>query len=183
MATSRKTAAKKTTATADRAERAATARANPAQDVQDAMVKPLKGMADRLQNLKLGGAAGAILDSGRKDLKALMQANEQSYKGLQAVMKRQTDMLKSSITEWQSTVGSMSGKDPKESLAKLDEMGRAAFQRALDDMKELAQLAAKSQADAFEVMRQRISDNVEQVGKLLQTPSSSTRGGGKGNDK
>ena len=170
MATSRKTTAARKTAAATGSAGKSTARANPAQDIQDAMVKPLKGMADRLQNLKLGGAAGAVLDNGRKDLKALMQANEQSYKGLQAVMKRQTDMLKASITEWQGTVGSMSGKDPKESLAKLDEMGRAAFQRALDDMKELAQLAAKSQADAFEVMRQRINDNVEQVGKLLQSP-------------
>ncbi|MDB5730308.1 MAG: phasin [Variovorax sp.] len=164
MATSRKTTAAGKTAAGN------TARDDADQDGQETTDSSPKGMADRLQKLNLTGAAGAMLDSGRKDLKALMQANEQSYKGLQAVMKRQTELLKSSIGEWQRTVGSMSGKDPKENLAKLDEMGRAAFQRALDDMKELAQLAAKAQADSFDVMRQRISDNVEQVSKLLQKP-------------
>lgn len=144
-----------------------TTRANPAADIQDAMVKPLKGLTERLQNLKLSGAAGAILESGRKDLAALVKANEKSYQGLQAVVQRQTEMLRSAITEWQGAVSSMPGKDPKDNLAKLDEMGKAAFQRALDDIRELAELAARSQSDAFEVMRQRISANVEQVSQLL----------------
>lgn len=140
-----------------------------AADVQDAFVKPLKGMAERLQNLPLAGAAGSIVESGRKDLQALMQANEKSYQGLQAVVQRQTEMLKSSIQEWQGTVKGMStAGDPREGLAKLDAMGKAAFKQALDDIRELSELAAKSQADAFTVVRNRIRDNVDEVSKLLQ---------------
>jgi len=162
MATSSKsTAAKKATA-APKASRP-----NPVQDIQDAMVKPLKGMSERLKNLNLNGAASALLDSGRKDLQALVQANEKSYKGLQDVVQRQTELLKSSIGEWQGVVKSLPGKNPKESFAQLDEMGKAAFKRALDDIKELAELAATSQADAFKVMRERIDDNVEQARKML----------------
>lgn len=163
MATrSKPTAANKTGA----APKAASA--NPVQGIQDAMAKPFKGMTERLQNLNVSGAAGALLDSGRKDLKALVQANEKSYKGLQSVVQRQTEMLKTAIGEWQGAVKSMPGKDVKEGLAELDEMGRTAFKRALDDIKELAELAAKSQADAFNVVRERINDNVEQARKLLQ---------------
>ena len=128
----------------------------------------LKGMAERLQNANLTGAGSKLLDSGRKDLQAVMQANEKSYKGLQTVVQRQTELIKSAITEWQSAAKAMPGKDPKESLAKLDELGRASFQRAIDDIKELADLAAKSQKDAFEVVRQRVQDNVDEVTKLLQ---------------
>ena len=58
-----------------------------ADDVQEAFVKPLKGMAERLQNLPLAGAASTIVESGRKDLQALMEANERSYQGLQAVVR------------------------------------------------------------------------------------------------
>ena len=182
MATTKKTAAKKAPAAAKKA--AAAPAANAVQDMQEAMTKPFKGAVEKLRSLKLPGvpeafknvnlqgAASAVLDNRRKDLKALVEANEKSYKGLQAVVQRQAEMLKSSIGEWQSTVKEMPGKDPKENLAKLDEMARASFKRALDDMKELADLAAKSQADAFNVVRERINDNVEQVSKLL-------KGGGK----
>jgi phasin family protein len=140
------------------------------EDVQQAFVKPLKGMAERLQNLPLAGAAGAIVESGRKDLQALVQANEKSYQGLQAVVQRQTEMLKSSIEDWQGTVKGMTGANPRDNLAKLDAMGKAAFKQALDDIRELSEMAAKSQADAFDVVRRRIQDNVDEVSKLLKQP-------------
>ena len=155
MATAKKAAAKKTS----------TSSASPN---AEALLNPLKGMAERLQNLDLTGSAGKVLDSSRKDLQALMQANEKSYKGLQTVVQRQTEMIKSAIGEWQTAAKGMPGKDAKENLAKLDELGRASFQRAVDDIKELATLAAQSQKDAFEVVRERIQSNVDEVTKLLQ---------------
>jgi len=166
MATRKTTAAKKSAPTGSTAKKTSP-QADPTADIRDAIAKPFKGLAERLQNLKLSGTAGAVLDSGRKDLAALVKANEKSYQGLQAVVARQTEMLRTAITDWQGTMSAMPGKDPKENMAKLDEMGRAAFQRALDDMRELAELAAKSQADAYDIMRQRISDNVDQVSQLL----------------
>ncbi|VWX59358.1 Phasin [Burkholderiales bacterium 8X] len=141
---------------------------------QEAFVKPLRGMAEgmaeRMQNLPMAGAAGALLQSGRKDLEALMQANEKSYQGLQTLVQRQTEMLKASILDWQGTVKGMTTADPRENIAKLDAMGKAAFKQALNDIRELSELAAKSQAEAFDVVRQRIQDNVDEVGKLLKTP-------------
>ena len=127
-------------------------------------------MAERLQNLPLAGAASTIVESGRKDLQALMEANERSYQGLQAVVARQTEMLKASIVDWQGTVKGMSPAEPRENLAKLDAMGKAAFKQALDDIRELSELAAKSQAEAFDIVSQRIRANVDEVSKLLKTP-------------
>lgn len=163
MATAKKAAAKKKTTASS-----STASAKTAMPTAADMLNPLKGMADKLQNLNLTGGAGKLLESGRKDLAALMQANEKSYQGLQTVVQRQTEMIKSAIAEWQTAAKAMPGKDPKENLAKLDELGRQSFQRAIDDIKELANLAAKSQADAFDVVRQRIQANVDEVTKLLQ---------------
>ncbi|RZL61089.1 MAG: phasin family protein [Variovorax sp.] len=155
MATAKKAAAKKTTASSTGPN-------------ADAVLNPLKGMAERLQKLDLTGSAGKVLDSSRKDLQALMQVNEKSYQGLQTMVQRQTEMIKSAIGEWQEAAKGMPGKDAKENLAKLDELGRASFQRAVDDIKELATLAAQSQKDAFEVVRERIQSNVDEVTKLLQ---------------
>ena len=165
MATAKKAAAKKTTASSSSGSTASAKKAAPS--AAD-MLNPLKGMADRLQNLNLTGGAGKLLDSGRKDLQALMEANEKSYQGLQTVVQRQTEMIKHAITEWQTAAKEMPGKDAKENLAKLDELGRQSFQRAIDDIKELANLAARSQADAFDVVRQRIQSNVDEVTRMLQ---------------
>ena len=165
MATAKKAAAKKTT---DSSNNSSTkAEAPGAADMLNPM-KNLKAMTDRLQELNLTGGAGKLLESGQKDLQALMQANEKSYQGLQTVVQRQTEMIKSAIAEWQTAAKEMPGKDPKANLAKLDELGRQSFQRAVDDIKELANLAAKSQADAFELVRQRIQANVDEVTKMLK---------------
>ena len=145
--------------------------ANPLEDMQTmqkAFAKPLQEMGERLQQLNVSGAASAIAASGRKDLEALIKANQKSYQGLQAVVQRQTEMLRDSITAWQGTVKSLPGSDPKEGIAKLDAMGKAAFKQALDDIRELADMAARSQAEAFEIVRERITSNVDDVKKLLK---------------
>ena len=137
MATAKKAAAKKTTASSSTKEAPNAAEMlNP--------LKNLKAMTDRLQDLNLTGGASKLLESGQKDLQALMQANEKSYQGLQTVVQRQTEMIKSAIAEWQTAAKEMPGKDPK------------------------ANLAAKSQADAFELVRQRIQSNVDEVTKMLK---------------
>lgn len=137
-------------------------------DIQEAFAQSFKGITDRMQNLNITGSAATLLESGRKDIEALVEANKRSYQGLQTVVQRQTEMLRNSITEWQGAMQGMQGQDMSANLAKLDEMGKAAFQQALNDIRELADVAAKSQAEAFEIVRKRVSDNVEQVTQLLQ---------------
>ncbi|MDM0046723.1 TIGR01841 family phasin [Variovorax dokdonensis] len=163
MATSRKT-----TTGAKPAAAKASAHGAQMEDMQKAFAQPLKEMGERLQNMNLGTAASAIAASRRKDLEAMVKANQKAYQGLQSVVARQTEMLRNSIAEWQSTVKTMPGGDAKQNIAKLDEMGRASFKRALDDIRELAEMAAKSQADAFEIVRGRIEENVEEVREMLK---------------
>lgn len=174
MATSSKTAAAKSAPASKKSTASAgstTGGANPMehmQKMQKAFAKPLQEMGERLQNLSASGAASAIASNGRKDLEALIKANQKSYQGLQSVVQRQTEMLRDSITAWQGTMKSLPGGDPKEGMAKLDAMGKAAFKQALDDIRELADMAAKSQAEAFEIVRERIASNVDEVTKLLK---------------
>jgi phasin family protein len=165
MATSKSSTASHTTA----AKKARSATAMPsAEDVQDAFIKPLKGMAEQLQNLPLAGAAGAIAENARKDLQAMVQANQKAFVDLQAVVQRQTGTLKDSIVKWQEAVKGMTGSDPRNNLATLNDMAKADFKNALDNVRELSELAAASQAATLEAFRQRVRANVDEVSKLLQ---------------
>ena len=58
MATSKKTAPKKTAPAAKKAA----PRANPVQDIQEAMAKPFKGVTERLQALNIPGIAERFKD-------------------------------------------------------------------------------------------------------------------------
>ena len=84
MATAKKAAAKKTT---DSSNSSSKTEAPGAADMLNPM-KNLKAMTDRLQELNLTGGASKLLESGQKDLQALMQANEKSYQGLEELTDR-----------------------------------------------------------------------------------------------
>ena len=53
-------------------------------------------------------------------------------------------------------------------LGRVDEMAKQAFTMALENIRELGELAARSQAEAFEIVRKRIMENVNEVSALMQ---------------
>jgi phasin family protein len=179
MATTRKTAAKSTRKTARktsarktvkraapkaaaRASAAATATATGAQKLFDLS---MGGLGQTLEQLNLSGVAGTIAEGRRKDLAALIAANKKSYEGIQAVVARQTSMLRNAVTEWQAMAqggGSVHG------LGRVDEVAKQTFTMALENIRELGELAARTQAEAFEIVRQRIMENVEEVNALMR---------------
>ncbi|WP_295530524.1 TIGR01841 family phasin [uncultured Pseudacidovorax sp.] len=135
--------------------------------MQEAASKSLQEMAQRMQGMDVTGTAALLLENSRKDMEAMVKASSMAREGLQSVVQRQTEMLKQSIEQWRDTLQSMPGQDMKAQLGKIDSMGRASFQQALEDIRELADLTAKSQTEAFEIVRQRVNENVEQARQLL----------------
>ncbi|MFI4879140.1 MAG: TIGR01841 family phasin [Steroidobacterales bacterium] len=122
-----------------------------------------------LRRLKLSDAANVLIEGRRKDLEALVQANRTAYEGLQALVKRRTELLKDAIGEWQSVARMVNVAGPAASLAKAQELAKGTFQTSLENIRELAELMATSQAAAFEIVRERIRENVEEVRELLKS--------------
>jgi phasin family protein len=151
--------------TARSAAKAAPARAASAQSLFD---MPMAGLNKTLDRLNLSGVAGTIAEGRRKDLAALIAANKKSYEGLQAVVARQTSMLKNAVAEWQSMAQGMSQGEGRQGFGQMDQVAKNAFTMALDNIRELGELAARSQAEAFEIVRRRIMENVEEVNALLR---------------
>jgi phasin family protein len=72
------------------------------------------------------------------------------------------------MAEWQGAMAGMAGKSPQEMAAKGTELATQAFGRALANMRELAEMASKSQAQTYEVLNRRFQDNLEDLRKLMQ---------------
>jgi phasin family protein len=120
-----------------------------------------------ISQFKLPGIdTGAILESRRKDIEALAEANTTALAGVQSLASKQADILRTTLTELQALVGrlSASGGQP----ANAGEVVQQALHKALTDMQELADTAYRAQSDSVAVVTKRVAEHVEELKTLLQ---------------
>ena len=130
---------------------------------------PFVDVTKLLEQFKLPGIdMNAIMQARRKDMEALAQANQIAYETMQALARREAEILQQTMSEWQGAMAGMAGKNPAELAAKGTELASQAFGRALANMRELAEMASKSQTQTYEVLNKRFQENLEDLRKLMQ---------------
>ena len=123
---------------------------------------PFGDMKKMLEQFKMPGVdMTAILESQRKDVEALVEANKSAYEAMQAIARKQTEMMAESVQVMQEAAKSAS--DP----AKQTEVVRSAFEKTIADMKELAEMARRSQSDAMTHISQRAAQHMEEIRKMM----------------
>ena len=168
--TARKPVAKRSGSAARKAvAKRPTESAPAAKSKASSAVDAVSQMARSLEGIHLRSLASKLVEGRRQDLEAIILANRKSFKGIQAVVKRQTDLLKAAIGEWRSVVKVMRVAGPKESIARLDELAKQSFLMAIANVRELAELSAKTQAEAFDLVKQRVNQNIDEVSALLES--------------
>jgi len=110
---------------------------------------------------------GAILESRRKDIEAIAEANTTALAGVQSLAQKQSEILHTTLTELQSLVSRVS-KSEAQPAANTGEVVQQALQKALVDMQELADTAYRAQADSVAVVTKRVAEHVEELKTLLQ---------------
>ena len=108
-----------------------------------------------MKDFKLPGVDMAtILEREKKNIEALTEANRVAFEGWQALVHRQAEILQESVKR---AVGTVQGEDLG---TKRMDLAAHAFETALSNMRELAEMAAKSQKEAFEIIRKRVEENL-----------------------
>jgi phasin family protein len=131
------------------------------------MTNAFGDLTKMIEQFKLPGVDTAEIEAARrKDVEALVQANQAAYEGMQALAKKQADMLKQAMEDIQSAVKGAAGSvgDP----AKQGELARKAYEKVLSDMQDLAGIARKSQSDAMVSITQRGTQHLEEVKKMMK---------------
>src|ERR1700733_4849015 len=106
---------------------------------------PFGDLTKMLEQFKVPGVdMSALIESRRKDIEAIVEANKTAYESMQAVARKQQEMLARAMQDIQAAA-TTGISDP----AKQSEVARNAYVKAIDDMKDLAEIARKSQADAM----------------------------------
>lgn len=128
-------------------------------------------MSKMLGDVKIPGFdMQAIMDAQRKNIEALTAANQAAVQGMQAVAQRQAEILSQSMNEVSSVAQQLAGAgNPQEMTAKQAELVRKAFEQALANMRELAEMVSKSNTEAFAIINKRVTESMQEL-KGLVTP-------------
>ena len=118
----------------------------------------------------------AILSSQRKNIEAVTAANQLAIEGLQAVIRRQAEIVRASLEEAGSYVNQVAAAGtPEEKATKQAELLKVAFEKSLSNVKELAELVAKSNTEAADVLSKRVSESLEEVKTAITKAQNARR--------
>lgn len=107
----------------------------------------------------------AIVESGRKDIEAIVEANKAAYQGLQALARKQSEMLGEALQKIQEAAQRGGAGD---SAAHAAELAREAWHKTMGDLKELAEIVQRSNADAMTRVTDRAIEHLQELKNFLQ---------------
>ena len=99
----------------------------------------------------------ALVDRERKNIEALAKANRIAFEGWQRLVRRQAEILQETMKEVVANAGQ------QDAIKKRADLAKEGFEKALANMRELAEITTQSQKEAFDVVRKRIEENVEDI--------------------
>lgn len=129
-----------------------------------------------------------LVEMNRKNFDALMRSASVAGEGAKALAEKQRQIIRTAFKETSAMVKDFQPTgSPQEIVAKQSEYARKAFEVAMQNTRDLAELATKSTTEAARIIRDRIHDNLselqESVGSAFaneekegsETPSNTSR--------
>ncbi len=109
----------------------------------------------------------AIMEGRRKDIEAIVKANEVALNGIKSVADKQAEMLQTVLGEIGTKLKSMA-QDGSPS-AKATEMAQQTIEKALGAMRTLAEANGQSQAQVLDVINTRVQQSIDEIRATLKT--------------
>lgn len=110
----------------------------------------------------------ALATAQRKNLEALSAANRVALEGAQAVAKRHAEILQQSMSDMTEAMRTVAGQsDPQDKAAKQAEVMKTAYERAVGNMKEIADLIQRSNSEALSLLNRRFAEAMDEVRGLV----------------
>lgn len=106
----------------------------------------------------------AVLASQQRNFDALSEANRRFAASFQAIGKRQAEIFQESIKELaDASKDAFSVSSPEANAVKQGELAKKVLDRALVNAREIAEMAAKANAETFEVINKRVLAGMEEL--------------------
>lgn len=109
-----------------------------------------------------------VVAAQRRNMEAIVAANQLAVEGYQAVARRQAEILRQSLEETSTVISELlTPGTPEDKVAKQAALVKASFEKASANIKELAELVAKSNSEAADVLSKRVKESIEELQTVL----------------
>lgn len=120
-------------------------------------------LSDMFKMPEMGKMPGFDLDkmveAQQKNVTALVEANKVALAGYQDLYKKQVALFEATLAATKDQMSEIQGQPlTAETATKSIEQLKAAFEKALADVKELAEMAQKANAGAFDIVKARMEE-------------------------
>lgn len=115
-----------------------------------------------------------LMASQQKNVEALTKANQVLLEGAQAVIQREVEIMQKAMQEFaEASRELMQEGDPQAQAQKRVELAKASFETALRNMRELAEMAGRSNREALEMINKRAMESFDEIrGAMAQQRGS-----------
>ena len=114
----------------------------------------------------------AFITAQQKNFQAFSSAHQLAFEGLQAVAKRQSEILQSSVEQFGKAGQQMMGaKGPEDAFAMQAEFTKDAYETTLANVRELTEMVTKSNSEAFDVINQRVAAGLDEIRVSVKKPN------------
>lgn len=110
------------------------------------------------------GALNDLMAAQQENFQALAAANKTAVEGFQAVFVRQSAVLKEMMEEAAAAAQEMSAAGaPEDQIAGRIEQVKDLMQQSVANIREMSEMIAKSQSEAFDILNNRAAKNLDQL--------------------
>jgi len=111
----------------------------------------------------------AVMATHRRNMDAISAASRVEFEGAQSLARRNMEIQQQTMTELADAAKALAAvQTPTAKAAKQAELLKAAYQHAVDNMKELRDLIHKINAEALGLLNTRFSEGLEEIQALIE---------------
>ncbi len=125
----------------------------------------LSKMTKMFEMPEMGAMNGnALVEGQRKNIDAMMKAQQLTSAGCQTILEKQTAMMQDVIAGMQGQIADMA-KAPSVTDAATSqvELAKKAYEDAMANLNELAEIAQKANTEAFAVIKNRVEESFSEL--------------------
>jgi phasin family protein len=127
-------------------------------------------MQKTFADMKVPGVdVDAIVSSQKKNIEALTEANKLAYEGVQALFKRQAELVRQSVEEASSAAQEISkAGNVNERMAKQTEITKEAVEKTLANMREMSEMVVKSNSEVVDLLNSRFTQSLDEMKTMFE---------------
>jgi phasin family protein len=119
---------------------------------------------------------GTVFDIQRKNIEAFTAASQTFTQGLQTVAKRQSEIARQQMEQFQSllTTAAPTAK-VEDNLVKQADLVKAAYEKNVSNARELQDILTKVTTEASDILSRRVVASLDEIKSVAQKPKTVER--------